>query len=122
MPGGHPAILEDLADHRGVLSGIVIRQERERPDLAGAVAGLALVLDDLGDVRGVRDLAHLDRVFFFARRQQARDLGSGRPDPRSVRLLDRLDVDPVDQAAGDLGGRHARSFCWQATAVRASRK
>ena len=69
VPGGHPALVDHLADHRRMLSGIVIGQERERPDLAGPVAGLALVLDDRGDVRGVRDLAHLDRVFLFASRQ-----------------------------------------------------
>ena len=66
VPGGHPAIIEDLADHRRVFLGVVVRQEREWPDLAGAMAGLTLVLDNRGDVRGVRDLAHLDRVFFFA--------------------------------------------------------
>ena len=50
VPGRHAPLVDHLADHRRMLARIVVSQQRERPDLAGPVAALALVLDDPRDV------------------------------------------------------------------------
>ena len=41
VPGGHPAVVDDLADHRRVPAGVVVSQEREtaRPGPAGGTTG-----------------------------------------------------------------------------------
>ena len=51
-------------------------------------------------------LADFDRMLLVARVECARHLCRGRTDPRRLGLLNRLDRNPVEQTAGDLGGRY----------------
>ena len=83
VPGGHPAVLDDLGDRAGPAAGVVVAQQRERRRLAGPVARLALGLDDRGDVGGVGHLADLDRpVLLLASRQASATSPCGAADPR----------------------------------------
>ena len=56
VPGRHHAILADGGDHLGAAPGLLIRRERERADVAGAVAVHALRREDRRDVARVGDL------------------------------------------------------------------
>ncbi|AMV38988.1 hypothetical protein VT85_16245 [Planctomyces sp. SH-PL62] len=103
MPGGHAAVVDDLADHRRVLAGLVVGQERERRRLLGAVAGLALLLDDRGGGRGVGDRAE---VFDLRLHRLAcvADLLRGGADAGDVRLRGGPGSRLLDKAAGDRRG------------------
>jgi hypothetical protein len=57
VPRRHPPVEHHLADHRRVAPDLLVASHRERPDLAGAVAADALVLQHRRDVAGVGDLA-----------------------------------------------------------------
>ena len=62
LPGRHRAIIDHRRDVRRTLARLLIRFQRERPDLPGTVALLAVFLDDRRDIlrecrpRGLRNL------------------------------------------------------------------
>src|SRR6185503_3409279 len=62
MPGGHPAVLDDLGDRARPPTSVVVAQERERAGLARPMARLALLLDDGRDVRRIRDGTDANRA------------------------------------------------------------
>ena len=91
-------------------AGVVVGPQRERADLARAVARLALLLDDPRDVGGERHRADLDRILGLLLLQGGHDLRGRRPDPRPALRLGPADhgpgLGPVQQATGDRrGGR-----------------
>ena len=57
VPGRHPLLLDDFADHLGPADDLVIARQRERADLAGPMAPDAAVLQDAGDLFGVGHFA-----------------------------------------------------------------
>ena len=73
VPGGHPTLIDDLGDHARPAGRLAVVGQGERGDLARAVAGDAVRLEDAGDLsrvghgaapgrlRGPADLA-ADRV------------------------------------------------------------
>jgi hypothetical protein len=82
VPGRHPAILDRLTDRPGPPPRLGEGQERERGDLAGAVARLALLLQDRRDVGGEGDRADRDRTLARrARRIAPRGHGVDGPAP-----------------------------------------
>ena len=50
LPGGHPAALGDLREEARPLGGILVGQQRERPDLARPMAAGAVLPEDRRDV------------------------------------------------------------------------
>ncbi len=59
MPRGHPPLVNNLTEHRGVLANVVVSQEWERANLTGTMTVLALLGDDRGDLTGISDRAEL---------------------------------------------------------------
>ena len=49
-------LADHFVDHRGPARGVFVASEREGADLAGAMAANAMLVEDRGDVLGVRDL------------------------------------------------------------------
>ena len=81
MPGGHAAVVDDLADHCGVTASIIIGQERERADMAGSMARLAFLLKDHGNL-GIGHRPNLDRARRLELIIGCSDLCAGCPNPR----------------------------------------
>ena len=50
FPGGHEALLRDRDDEGGALGRVLVREQGERSDFAGAVAERALRVQDGSDV------------------------------------------------------------------------
>ena len=82
LPGGHPPVLGHRGDVVGPLAGLLVGLQRERADLARAVALLAVLLEDRGDVPGV---GRPGRRPWAARGSGSRPPRRGRRPPRGRR-------------------------------------
>src|SRR5262249_28126306 len=91
LPGRHLPRLRVVLDVAGPIHGLLVGQERERPDLAGAVAALAVVLEDGQYVAVVGDRAVLlGRLLLGDRAAAAPARGSSRALCRSCSVLGTL--------------------------------
>src|SRR5205823_1315961 len=104
-----PAVVDDLGDRGRPAAGVVIGEEGERADLPGAVARLALLLDDRRDVAGVRHRAgRLRGGADLLHHQGIEDRRRGRADPGGA---------PGRPASFSMGKGIANSWAWAATSA-----